>query len=67
MLKGQWFGPYAGTHSGNIIAEFDEIGGNLVGTVTAYLPRRPGPSGIHRGDGSDRPRDVRSGRAATTD
>ena len=38
LLKGQWFGPYAGTHSGNIIAEFDEIGGNLVGTVTAYLP-----------------------------
>jgi hypothetical protein len=36
MLKGQWFGPYAGTHSGNIIAEFDEIGGDLVGTVTAY-------------------------------
>jgi hypothetical protein len=42
MLKGHWFGPYAGTHSGNIIAEFDEIGGNLAGTVTAY-PGDPVP------------------------
>ncbi len=46
MLKGQWFGPYAGTHSGNIVAEFDEIGGNLVGTVlltreTRYLRHSP--------------------------
>jgi hypothetical protein len=36
MLKGQWFGPFAGTNSGNIIAEFDQFGPDLVGTVTAY-------------------------------
>jgi hypothetical protein len=42
MLKGQWFGPYAGTHSGNIIAEFDQVGTDLIGTVTAY-PGDPVP------------------------
>ena len=36
MLKGQWTGPYACTDSGEIIAELDQDGSNLVGTVAAY-------------------------------
>jgi hypothetical protein len=36
MLKGQWFGPYAGTSSGNAIIEFDERDGHLTGTATVY-------------------------------
>jgi hypothetical protein len=36
MLKGQSFGPYAGTNSGDVIVEFDEVEGQLVGAVTVY-------------------------------
>lgn len=36
MLRGQWSGPYAGTNSGEIIAEFDEVDSRIVGTITAY-------------------------------
>jgi hypothetical protein len=42
MGASEWFGPYAGTNSGNIIAEFDQVGLDLVGTVTAY-PGDPMP------------------------
>jgi hypothetical protein len=36
MLKGQWVGPFAGTNSGEMIIELDELGGQLVGTATVY-------------------------------
>jgi hypothetical protein len=43
MQKGQWFGPFAGTSSGNAIIEFDERDGQLIGTATVYDsdPRLP--------------------------
>ena len=36
MLKGQWTGPYTGTSAGDMIAEFDQVGSEIVGTVVAH-------------------------------
>jgi hypothetical protein len=36
MLKGQWTGPFAGTNSGDVIVEFDEVEGQLIGNVSVY-------------------------------
>src|SRR5262245_51651883 len=36
MLRGQWTGPFAGTTSGEVIVEFDEVEGRLLGNVTVY-------------------------------
>src|SRR5262245_6459605 len=40
MRRGQWAGPFAGTNSGDMIVELDEIAGRLDGHATVY-PSNP--------------------------
>jgi hypothetical protein len=44
MLRGQWTGPFAGSGSGEVIIEFDEVDGQLVGNVAAYSSQPSAPS-----------------------